>query len=267
MEPGTKLGPYEILGRLGAGGMGEVYRARDRNLERHVAIKVLPAAFAVDSERMARFAREAKLLASLEHPNIAVVYGLEEWQGTRYLAQELIDGESLAQRIKRGRLGVDEALEICRQIAAALEAAHAKSIVHRDLKPANVMLTSEGRAKVLDFGLAKPIVGDQEGDPEVDLGESPTLTTTRVREGVVMGTAAYMSPRQARRHLGVRVCPLRGPHRGLRVLRRHSARHPRRGRARRARLECPAGTDAVAHPAAAEALLAEKAAAATAAHR
>ena len=155
METGTRLGPYEILEPLGAGGMGEVYRARDSRLERDVAIKVLPADFAADKERLARFEREAKLLAQLTHPNIAGIYGIEDAGGIRFIAMECVGGATLAEKIEaEGRIEIEEALEIARQIAEALEAAHEAGIIHRDLKPANIKVTTEGQVKVLDFGLA-----------------------------------------------------------------------------------------------------------------
>ena len=157
LSAGTRLGPYEIIAPLGAGGMGEVYRARDTRLDRTVAIKVLPEAFVRDQERLARFRREAQLLASLNHPNIAAIYELAETDGLRYLVLELVPGETLAERLGRGALPVEEALTVCRQIAEALEAAHDKGIVHRDLKPANVKITPEGVVKVPDFGLAKAL--------------------------------------------------------------------------------------------------------------
>ncbi len=155
------LGPYRILGKLGQGGMGEVYRARDTRLERDVAIKALPAAFAQDPERVARFTREAKLLASLNHPNIAGIYGFEELEGERYLVLEFVEGETLAQRLARGALPIEKALDVCRQVASGIEAAHEAGVVHRDLKPGNVMLRPDGTAKVLDLGLAK--AGSAEG--------------------------------------------------------------------------------------------------------
>ena len=162
---GTNLGSYEILAPIGAGGMGEVYQAHDTKLGRDVAIKVLPEAFAHDPERLSRFQREAKMLAALNHPNIATIYGLEQSNGTSYLVMELVPGETLAERIKRdGALPVEEALTICKQIAEALEAAHEKGIIHRDLKPANVKVTPEGKVKVLDFGLAKAFAGDAAND-------------------------------------------------------------------------------------------------------
>ena len=153
---GTKLGPYEVVALIGAGGMGEVYEARDTKLERNVAIKVLRDAFAQDADRLSRFQREAKMLAALNHPNIATIYGLEQSSGTSYLVMELVLGETLAERVQRDRVvPVEEALAIAKQIAEAVEAAHEKGIIHRDLKPANVKVTPEGKVKVLDFGLAK----------------------------------------------------------------------------------------------------------------
>ncbi len=192
---GTKLGPYEILAPLGAGGMGEVYRARDSKLNREVALKVLPDAFARDAERLARFEREAQLLASLNHPNIAAIHGLEEANGVRYLVLELAPGKTLAERLAAGPFEVEEALSISRQIAEALEAAHEKGIVHRDLKPANVKVTPEGKAKVLDFGLAKALEGER---AEQDASTSPTRSEAATRAGAILGTVAYMSPEQAR---------------------------------------------------------------------
>src|SRR5262245_9184092 len=175
LNPGTKLGPYEIISPLGAGGMGEVYRARDARLGRDVAIKSLPDAFAADPERLARFEREAKLLASMSHPNIAGIHGIEEVGGARYLVLELVDGETLADRIARGPWSVPDTIDVGRQVAAALEAAHERGIVHRDLKPGNIMFTAAGDAKVLDFGLAKGGAGVATGsDP--NLTASPTVT-------------------------------------------------------------------------------------------
>src|SRR5262245_37979250 len=195
LAAGSKLGSYEILSPLGAGGMGEVYRARDSKLNRDVAIKVLPLAVAADSERLARFRREAQVLASLNHPHIAAIYGFEHSDGVEALVLELVEGETLAERIARGPVPVDEALEIARQIATALEAAHEKGIVHRDLKPANVKVDPAGRVKVLDFGLAKAFASDGSSP---DVTSSPTLTAASTQAGVVIGTAAYMSPEQAR---------------------------------------------------------------------
>ena len=195
LSAGTRLGPYEILSPLGAGGMGEVYRARDPKLNRDVAIKVLPGAVAADPDRLARFRREAQVLASLNHPHIGAIYGLEHSDGVDALVLELVEGETLAERIARGPLPVDEALEIARQIAQALEAAHERGIVHRDLKPANVKLDPSGRVKVLDFGLAKALSTDGSSP---DVTHSPTLTAAATQAGVVIGTASYMSPEQAR---------------------------------------------------------------------
>ena len=193
--PGRRLGPYEILSAIGAGGMGEVYRARDSKLGRDVAVKVLPANFVNDPERLSRFQREARMLAALNHANIATIYGLEQFDGVTCLVMELVPGETLADRVKAGPLGIEEALKIAVQIAEALEAAHEKSIIHRDLKPANVKVTPEGKVKVLDFGLAKAFEGDAANE---DMGNSPTLSAAATMQGVILGTAAYMSPEQAR---------------------------------------------------------------------
>ncbi len=198
VAPGARLGPYSIVGPLGAGGMGEVWRATDTKLGRAVAIKVLPAEVAGDADRLARFKREAQLLASLNHPNIAAIHGFEEAEGKPFLVMELVDGEDLAERLKRGPIPVEEALGIAKQIAEGLEEAHEHGIVHRDLKPANVKLTPGGRAKVLDFGLAKAYAGESANGPSGDLSQSPTLARTGTQAGVILGTAAYMSPEQAR---------------------------------------------------------------------
>ena len=200
LAPGAHLGAYEVLGHLGAGGMGEVYRAKDTKLGRDVALKILPASFTNDPERVARFRREAQVLASLNHPHIAQIYGLEEANGTQFLVLELVDGESLDKRIARGRIPVDEALGIAKQIAEALEAAHEKGIIHRDLKPANIALTTDGQVKVLDFGLAKAI---ESTSASVDAMASPTITTPVMMTGVgvILGTAAYMAPEQAKGRL------------------------------------------------------------------
>jgi Tol biopolymer transport system component len=197
---GRTLSHYRIVDKIGTGGMGEVYRATDTTLGRDVAIKVLPPEVAQDPDRLGRFRREAHLLASLNHPNIAAIYGLEEEGGQPFLALELVDGEDLKQRLARGAIPVDEALEIAKQIAEALEEAHAKGIVHRDLKPANVKLTPTGKVKVLDFGLAKAWAGDAAdgSSPSAALSQSPTLAHTGTMAGVILGTAAYMSPEQAR---------------------------------------------------------------------
>ena len=194
MTPGTQLGSYEILSPLGKGGMGEVWRALDSKLGREVAIKTLPEEFAKDEERLARFEREAKLLASLNHPNIAAIYGLEEDNGTRFLVLELVEGDTLADRLKRGAIPVEESLKLALQIAEALEAAHGKGVIHRDLKPANIKVTPDGKVKVLDFGLAKAFAGDGSG---ANLSQSPTLSMAATQQGTILGTAAYMSPEQA----------------------------------------------------------------------
>jgi eukaryotic-like serine/threonine-protein kinase len=200
-EIGQNLSHYSIVERIGKGGMGEVFRAKDQKLGRDVAIKVLPEEFAKDADRVARFQREAKLLASLNHPNIAAIHGLEESGGTNFLVLELVEGETLADRIKAGTVAVEEALKLALQIAEALEAAHEKGVIHRDLKPANIKVTPEGKVKVLDFGLAKAYAGEQS---DLNLSNSPTLTRSptlsdaATQQGVILGTAAYMSPEQAR---------------------------------------------------------------------
>jgi len=195
LAPGTKLGAYELLAPLGAGGMGVVWRARDTTLGREVAVKFLSDEFAWDPDRLARFEREARLLASLNHPAIAVLYGVHELNGLRFLAMELVPGEDLAARLARAPLSVAEALDAARQIAEGIEAAHESGVIHRDLKPANIQITPEGRLKLLDFGLAKafePVVIP--GHPSM----SPTITSAGTFEGVILGTAAYMSPEQAK---------------------------------------------------------------------
>src|SRR5262245_54344665 len=196
LTSGTRLGPYEVLSPLGAGGMGEVYRARDQKLDREVAIKVLPHVVKGAADRLARFGREARALAALNHPNIAAIYGFEDAGEAPLLVLELVQGETLAERLAAGSLPLEEALGICRQIAEALEAAHASGIVHRDLKPANVKITPSGKVKVLDFGLAKAFGG--EAAPPHDLSHSPTVTSGGTQQGVILGTASYMSPEQAR---------------------------------------------------------------------
>jgi hypothetical protein len=201
LAPGTKLGVYELVAPLGAGGMGEVWRARDTRLQRDVAIKVLPEALATEPERLARLMREAQALASLNHPNIAQIHGLEESGGVRALVMELVEGDDLSDVIGRGAMPFAEALPIARQIAEALEAAHEQGIIHRDLKPANVKVRRDGAVKVLDFGLAKvmdPLASGPGGRAGSELGASPTLTAQATRAGVILGTAAYMSPEQAR---------------------------------------------------------------------
>ena len=198
LTAGTRLGAYEIVAPLGAGGMGEVYRARDTRLGREVAIKTLPSSVAADPDRLARFEREAQLLAALNHPHIATIHGIEAG-AVSFIVMELVDGESLAERLTHGALPIDEALKFARQIADALQAAHLKGIVHRDLKPGNVMLTSDGRVKVLDFGLAKIA---EPAAPSAPLNQmtpaSPTFTSPATELGVILGTAGYMAPEQAR---------------------------------------------------------------------
>lgn len=199
LSPGTKFGSYEITGTLGAGGMGEVYRARDTRLKRDVALKVLPEGFSADPDRAARFQREAELLATLNHPNIAAVYGLERIDGTTGLVLELVEGGTLSDRIARaGAIPTEEALEIGKQIAEALEAAHEKGIIHRDLKPANIKITPDGTVKVLDFGLAKMLETEATSRAGANLTMSPTLRVQGTYAGVILGTAPYMSPEQAR---------------------------------------------------------------------
>ena len=193
---GKTLSHYKVLEKIGQGGMGEVYRAEDTNLSREVAIKVLPEQFTKDPQRLARFEREAKLLASLNHPNIAAIYGFEEADDVRFLALELVPGDTLAERVAKGPVPVEEALEVCRQIAEGVEAAHEKGVIHRDLKPANVKVTPEGKVKILDFGLAKALEGETPAPSS--LSQSPTLTNAATQAGVILGTAAYMSPEQAR---------------------------------------------------------------------
>jgi serine/threonine protein kinase len=199
LTPGSRLGAYEIVGLIGAGGMGEVYRATDTNLKRSVAIKVLPEALASDAERLARFQREAEVLAVLNHPNIAAIHGLERAPSTTALVMELVDGPTLAERIAHGPIPLDEALPIAKQIAEALEAAHEHGIIHRDLKPANIKVRPEGTVKVLDFGLAKAFTQDPLSSTP-GLTNSPTITSPvgLTGVGVLLGTATYMSPEQAK---------------------------------------------------------------------
>ena len=192
---GREMGSYRILSLLGSGGMGEVYRAQDNSLRREVAIKVLPQQFSQDTERLARFQREARLLASLNHPNIAAIHGLDDSNGVRFLVLELVEGETLANRLAKKGLPVQEALEISQQIAEGLEAAHESGVIHRDLKPANVIVTADAKVKILDFGLAKLLETSASAD---DLSRSPTRTGQSTSAGVILGTAAYMSPEQAR---------------------------------------------------------------------
>jgi serine/threonine protein kinase len=200
LSSGTRLGAYEIVSLLGAGGMGEVYRARDTKLNRDVALKILPTEFALDPDRLARFKREAQVLAALNHPNIAAIYGFEDSGETHALVLELVEGPTLADRIAKGPTPLDEALPIAKQIAEALEAAHEQGIVHRDLKPANVKVRDDGTVKVLDFGLAKLAESPAETVTTAGVTASPTITSPALMTGVgvILGTAAYMSPEQAK---------------------------------------------------------------------
>ena len=194
LTAGTRLGVYEVSALIGEGGMGQVWQATDTQLNRQVALKILPDAFAADPDRLARFQREAQVLASLHHPNIAQIHGSEQAEGTRALVLELVEGPTLADCISKGPIPIDEALPIARQIVEALDGAHEAGVIHRDLKPANIKVREDGTVKVLDFGLAKALDATPEGDPS----ESPTMTAVATRAGIIMGTAAYMSPEQAR---------------------------------------------------------------------
>src|SRR5713226_625504 len=194
LSAGDRIGHYEVLALLGQGGMGEVYRARDKTLKRDVALKVLPATFLRDPERMARFQREAEVLASLDHPNIGHIHGIVDSEESRGLVLALIEGPTLADRIEAGPIPLDEAVAISKQIIEALEYAHDRGVVHRDLKPANIKITPEGVVKVLDFGLAKVL---EDEPPPSSVTNSPTLTLGHTRAGMILGTAAYMSPEQA----------------------------------------------------------------------
>ena len=203
LTPGARVGPYEVTALIGAGGMGEVYRARDIKLARDVALKVLPDAFTIDSDRLARFTREAQVLASLNHPNIGAIHGLEESNGVRALVLELIDGPTLADKIAEGSIPWADAAPLARQIAAALVAAHEQGIVHRDLKPANIKVRDDGTVKVLDFGLAKLVDTGTAAAVETGavhaLSVSPTMTSPAMTQaGVILGTATYMAPEQAK---------------------------------------------------------------------
>ncbi|NIM01479.1 MAG: protein kinase, partial [Acidobacteria bacterium] len=197
IEPGQMLAHYQLVEKIGEGGMGVVWKALDTTLDREVAIKILPDAFAQDPDRRARFEREARLLATLNHPNIAGVYGLHAADGMSFIAMEYVPGEDLAERLKRGPLSVDDALDVARQVADALEAAHEQGVIHRDLKPANIKRTPEGKIKVLDLGLAKALATEAAQDP-ASLSLSPTVTSAGTVAGTLLGTAAYMSPEQAK---------------------------------------------------------------------
>ncbi|MEO8349666.1 MAG: serine/threonine-protein kinase, partial [Acidobacteriota bacterium] len=197
LTPGTKLGVYSILDRLGSGGMGEVHRAHDSRLGREVAVKALPDEFSRDPERVLRFEREARMLAALNHPAVAAIYGLEEADGQKFIVMELVPGETLSEKLSNGSLPLAEALGIAGQIAEGLAAAHERGIIHRDLKPANIKVTPEGRVKVLDLGLAKAFDTKETGSGS-DPSLSPTIVMDRTEPGVILGTAEFMSPEQAR---------------------------------------------------------------------
>jgi serine/threonine protein kinase len=255
----TRLGTFEILGPLGAGGMGEVFRARDTRLNREVALKRLPASVAADPERLARFTREAQLLAALNHPNIAQIHGLEEAPGeagqppARALVLELVEGPTLADRIAAGPLPPGEALAIARQVAEAVDYAHEQGIIHRDLKPANIKLRPDGVVKVLDFGLAKALGAPGTGSSaSYDVTNSPTFTDSHTAAGVILGTAAYMAPgtgarphrRSPRRRLGAGRRAVRDAHRQAAIRGRDDQRHHRRDPEGRPRLGDAAADDA-----------------------
>ena len=197
LDIGSRLGHYDVTALIGEGGMGQVYQATDTKLNRQVALKILPEAFAADPDRLARFQREAQVLASLNHPNIAAIHGLEDGEGTKALVLELVEGPTLADRIALGPIPIDEALPIAKQIAEALEAAHEAGVIHRDLKPANIKVKDDGTVKVLDFGLAKAFEPES---TDVSASMSPTisLTAAATQMGMVIGTAAYMAPEQAK---------------------------------------------------------------------
>ena len=202
LNVGSRLGHYDVTALIGEGGMGQVYQATDTKLNRQVALKILPEAFATDPDRLARFQREAQVLASLNHPNIAQIHGLEESDDTRALVLELVEGPTLADRIAKGPISVDEALPIAKQIAEALEAAHEAGVIHRDLKPANIKVREDGTVKVLDFGLAKALDTTARGDPS----QSPTLTAAATQMGVIMGTAASWVNSTGRRNTSMMRC-------------------------------------------------------------
>src|SRR5262245_3349949 len=195
---GTRIGPYEVIAAIGAGGMGEVYRARDAKLNRDVALKVLPSLLSDDGDRLARFRREAQVLASLNHPNIAHIHGFEDSGDHHALVMELVEGPTLADRIKQGPIALADALPIAKQLTEGIEAAHEQGIIHRDLKPANIKVREDGTVKVLDFGLAKAMGTDPSGITSGDPSNSPTLTARATQLGMIIGTAAYMAPEQAK---------------------------------------------------------------------
>jgi serine/threonine-protein kinase len=237
IEVGRMLAHYKLVEKIGEGGMGVVWKALDTTLNREVAIKILPEAFAVDPDRRARFEREARLLATLNHPGIAGVYGLHASDGVHFIAMEYVPGEDLAERLRRGPLSVDDAIDVGRQVAEALETAHEQGVIHRDLKPANIKLTPEGKIKVLDLGLARALAIDAGADPG-SVSLSPTVTSAGTVAGTLLGTAAYMSPeqvkgrevdRRADRHLGLRLRAVRDAHGPTRFRRRDDFRDARIG--------------------------------------
>ena len=197
-ESGQTLSHYRLVEKIGEGGMGVVWKAEDTKLDRQVAVKILPEEFARDAQRLARFEREAKLLASLSHPNIAAIHGLEASDGVHFLVLELVPGKTLAELLQSGPLPLEESLDICRQVAEGFEAAHTNGVIHRDLKPANVIVTPDGIVKVLDFGLAKALDPESPIGAPTDLSLSPTVAAGGTMAGMVLGTAPYMSPEQAR---------------------------------------------------------------------
>ena len=269
---GQQIGSYTIQAPLGVGGMGEVYRARDGTLGRDVAIKILPRAFSIDPDRRARFDREARLLAALNHPHIGAIYGVEDSNGVRALVLELVEGDTLAERIARGPLPINEALTIAHQIADALDAAHEKGITHRDLKPANIKITPDGVVKVLDFGLAKAASGD---GSVPDLTQSPTVTVGGTRDGVILGTRGLYEPgagagqgdRQADRRVGIWMRGVRDADGASRVRWRHPLGHDRRDSRSRAGVVRLTRGDTRPHPAALAPLPRQGRQAAAARHR
>ena len=266
---GRRLGAYQMHERIGFGGMGEVYRARDTKLGRDVAIKILPKLFTSDPDRLARFEREARVLASLNHPHIGAIYGLEDADGGRALVLELVDGETLEHRIARGPIPVNETLTIAQQIARALETAHDKGFIHRDLKPANIKVTPDGVVKVLDFGLARIVMAS---DGSTSDSRNPTITIEGTREGIVMGTAAYMSPEQARgQSIDKRTdiwafgCVLlRDAHGTAGICRRDRVGHHRRSARARARLVSAPSNDISVHSSSSQPMFAKRCQAAAA---
>jgi len=273
LAEGSRVGPYEIVSILGAGGMGEVYRARDSRLNRDVAVKVVRPAVINDVDRVARFHREAQLLAALNHPNVAQIHGVEDADGHRAIVMELVEGPTLADRLHAGPLPLDEALSIARQIVEALEAAHATGIIHRDLKPGNIKVRADGTVKVLDFGLAKALEPD--GATGAGSTSSPTISMHATAAGIILGTAAYMSPEQARGRpvdkradvWAVRGRLLRDVDGPARVRRRRCLRHAGARAHEGARLGRAPGLNACRHPTSAAAVPGEGSKAASTGYR